>query len=265
MTELILNPIGIVHSPFVERSQAPRQALSRPEVGGVIELFAGRGFEDALSDLGGFSHVWVLSWFDRNHGWRPKVRPPRSGVKRGLFATRSPYRPNPLGMSLLRLKEVEGLLLHVQGLDLLDGTPVLDIKPYIPYADAPPRSEVSTLSAGWLEDPTVSDQARCHMVTFLPRAQEQLQYLAEVGVLLRPVLEQALSLGATPHAYRRIRVEGDYSVLAHKDWRAKFTSLGKSIQVEGIATGYREDQFSTPKVPDIHREFVAKFGFPGYG
>jgi len=92
--------------------------------------------------------LWVLSYLDRSGTWGALVRPPRGPrVRRGLFATRSPDRPNPIGLSAVQLVRVEGLVLHVRGVDLLDGTPILDIKPYIPYADAFPASR-----AGWIDE-----------------------------------------------------------------------------------------------------------------
>src|SRR5262245_42053141 len=133
---LTLTPIGVVHSPFVERRQAPRQSAAARAVRGTIELFPGKGFEHELSDIESWSHVWVIFWFHLNEGWKPKVLPPRSRRRRGVFATRSPHRPNPIGLSVVKLEAVSGLTLEVSALDILDGTPVLDLKPYIPYADA---------------------------------------------------------------------------------------------------------------------------------
>ena len=130
---LTLAPIGVVRTAHAERAEAPRQPAAAAGSAGTIELRPGRHFEDALADLAGFDRIWVIFWFDRNPGWRPKVLPPRSTTgRKGVFATRSPHRPNPLGLSVLRLERIEGLTLHVRDLDLLDGTPVLDIKPYIP-------------------------------------------------------------------------------------------------------------------------------------
>ena len=101
----------------------------------------------ALADLAGIDRIWVLSWLHRGGTWAPVVRPPRgTRERRGLFATRSPDRPNPLGLSAVRLVRIEGCNLHVRGIDLLDGTPILDVKPYIPYADAFPESK-----AGWID------------------------------------------------------------------------------------------------------------------
>ena len=109
------------------RSDATRRAS--------LELFPGRGYEDALDGLGAWDYAWVLFVFHKNveegRGWKPKVLPPRSDAKRGVFATRSPHRPNPIGLSAVKIERVEGLFVHVRDLDLLDGTPVLDLKPYV--------------------------------------------------------------------------------------------------------------------------------------
>jgi tRNA-Thr(GGU) m(6)t(6)A37 methyltransferase TsaA len=129
MDSFVVRPIGLVRSPFAEKAEAPRQAVAEGAAGvaGRIEMFPEH--EHALDDLDGFDRIWVLFWFHEAHGSRAKVLPPRSNRKRGVFATRSPHRPNPIGMSAVRLERVDGLVLHVRDLDLIDGTPVLDIKP----------------------------------------------------------------------------------------------------------------------------------------
>src|SRR6185437_11868823 len=91
-----------------------------------------------ISGLAGFERIWLLFVFHRSEGWKPLVRPPRGGGKRGVLATRSPHRPNAIGLSAVELVAVEERALRVRGVDLLDGTPILDIKPYVPYADAFP-------------------------------------------------------------------------------------------------------------------------------
>ena len=170
---LNLTPIGVVHSPFKERVDAPRQPSAARGVEGTIELFSGRNFEQALEDIQGFNFIWVLFWFHLNSTWKPKVSPPRSGLRRGVFATRSPYRPNPIGLSVVELRKVDGLVLHVQSLDILDGTPVLDLKPYIPYVDSLPDA-----SSGWLDAP--SDPQPEYAVNFAPLAEAQLGYVIAV-------------------------------------------------------------------------------------
>jgi tRNA-Thr(GGU) m(6)t(6)A37 methyltransferase TsaA len=135
---LTVRPIGVIHTPYPDRVSAPRQTYVTPDAEGTIVLESGHQYEHALEDLEGWDYLWVLYWFHLNDGWRPKVLPPRSKVRRGVFATRSPHRPSPIGMSVVKLVRVEGLTVHVRGVDMIDGTPVLDIKPYVPSADALP-------------------------------------------------------------------------------------------------------------------------------
>lgn len=142
-------PIGVVHSPFKEKFAIPRQA-GLAKVDAIIELLPPFARTDTVRGLEQFSHIWITFVFHAvasQHGsngeWTPLVRPPRMGgnEKIGVFATRSTHRPNPIGLSaveLLKIEIAEGVKLYIRGADLLDGTPVLDIKPYIPYADAIP-------------------------------------------------------------------------------------------------------------------------------
>jgi len=137
-------PIGVIHSCFKEKFGIPRQPGLVPSARAVIELTPPFDRDEAVRGLEGFSHVWVVFVFHAVLGaaWRPTVRPPRLGGNErvGVFATRSPFRPNPVGMSAVRLEKIlreDGRLsLYVQGGDFLDGTPVIDVKPYVPYVDA---------------------------------------------------------------------------------------------------------------------------------
>lgn len=153
-THCELTVIGRVHSPHKERFGTPRQAVLpadptlRPSEQARIEIFADRVPASALQDLAGFEYVWVLAFLHLNQGFRPLVAPPRDPNRpHGLFATRAPHRPNPIGLSAAKILEVSGACVWVERLDLLDGTPVLDLKPYVPYADAFPDA-----GAGWLEE-----------------------------------------------------------------------------------------------------------------
>jgi tRNA-Thr(GGU) m(6)t(6)A37 methyltransferase TsaA len=264
---LSIEPIGVIHSPFDERVAAPRQPAAEGARGviGTVELFAGRGYEDALCDLASWDHLWLVVWFDRNRGFRPKVMPPRSDKKRGLFATRSPYRPNPIGLSAVELLGVEGLVLTVRGLDLLDQTPLLDVKPYVPYTDAIPQA-----NHGWLEhtrDMTAGaarplDPLTVFEVAFSALAEEQLAYLrVEHGVALQERIVSQLALGPAPHAYRRIKREGDGFKLALKDWRVWFTVVQQQVSVERLGSGYRPRELfgEGGSAPAAHRAFVARF------
>ncbi len=140
-----LQPLGRVHSCYKEKFGVPRQPGLVP-ARGTVELLPPFNQADSVRGLEAFSHIWIIWEFSENtaEGWTPLVRPPRLGgnEKRGVFASRSPFRPNALGMSAVKLEKVlvEGsrVSLHISGHDLVDGTPVYDIKPYLPYADSIP-------------------------------------------------------------------------------------------------------------------------------
>lgn len=268
---LQLEPIGIVHSPSSTKVDAARQPAAAGDARGTIELFPGRNFEHALEDLAGWEYIWVLFWFHHNESWRPKVLPPRStGRRRGVFATRSPHRPNPIGLSAVRLERVEGLTLHVAGVDMLDGTPVLDIKPYVAYSDAHPGAR-----SGWLEGAaagadaaTPPDPVPGFAVTFESLAAQQAEWIeARTGLGLRERIVATLSLGPQPHPYRRIKSDDEGLRLAVKDWRVRFTADGRELRVTAIRSGYRATQLSghgtvSADTLAAHREFVAAFPAP---
>jgi tRNA-Thr(GGU) m(6)t(6)A37 methyltransferase TsaA len=247
------DPIGVVRSPFRERAQAPRQATVAREVGARIELYPGHGYEDALDGLQAWEYAWVVFVFHLNveqkRAWRPKVLPPRSETKRGVFATRSPHRPNPIGLSAVKIERVDGLVVHLRGVDLLDGTPVLDLKPYVAYADALPDAR-----AGWLETP---DPRPAWEVAFTAGSEAELSWLRARGVDLRASIVAALALGPQPHAYRRIRRRGAGMRLALKEWRVDFTVEARRIVVGSIHSGYRAKELATDPALELHRAFAA--------
>jgi tRNA-Thr(GGU) m(6)t(6)A37 methyltransferase TsaA len=248
--------VGVVRSPYVERVDAPRQAALARDVAARIELFAGHGYEHALDGLAGFEFVWVVFVFHKNieekRGWKAKVLPPRSNEKHGVFATRSPHRPNPVGISAVALERIDGLVVHVRGVDLLDGTPVLDLKPYVAYADAHPEA-----GAGWLE---TRDPVAPWTVVFGDAAKERLEWLRARGVDLKERIEAALALGPQPHPYRRIRRHGTGMRLAIKEWRVDFTVDEARIVAHAITSGYRAKQIATDAGLALHRKFIERFG-----
>lgn len=140
---ITLEPIGIIHSCFKEKFGIPRQFGLAEDSSAVLELYPDFAKEEAVRELDGFSHIWLIFIFHKSEtkNWPLMVRPPRLGgnKKVGVFASRSPFRPNPIGLSAVRLKKIDAVngnvLLHLSGIDILDQTPVLDIKPYLPYSD----------------------------------------------------------------------------------------------------------------------------------
>lgn len=269
LTTLAVEPIGFVRTAYTAKVQAARQPRAAEDATGRIELLPNRNFEHALEDVEGWDYLWVVFWFHLNRGWRPKVLPPRStSGRKGVFATRSPHRPNPIGLSAVRLERVEGLTLHVRGIDILDGTPVLDIKPYVPYTDAHPAAR-----SGWLEaegrraaGESPADPVARYEVSFDPLAAEQAAWIERrSGLSLRERITATLALGPQPHPYRRIRRDGAGFRLALLEWRARFVLQGREVRVLAIETGYRRGQIESAGAQAteplaLHRAFAREFG-----
>ncbi|WP_318445624.1 tRNA (N6-threonylcarbamoyladenosine(37)-N6)-methyltransferase TrmO [Photobacterium leiognathi] len=144
-----IDPIGIIHSPYKEKFAVPRQPGLVPSARSEIILQGDANSLEAVRGIEQFSHLWLLFLFDQNleAGWRPTVRPPRLGGNEriGVFASRATFRPNGIGMSAVELKGVRhengNVIIELGGVDLVDGTPVVDIKPYIPYSDSLPQAQ----------------------------------------------------------------------------------------------------------------------------
>ncbi len=139
--------IGVARTPWKRREDAPHQPNAVSDSAGVLEIAP--EYRAALADLSTFERIWVIFLFDRSRGWAAKVKPPRGGPKRGVFATRAPNRPSQIGLTCVALEGVDVVegLVRVRDIDLLDETPILDIKPYLPMVDAWPRA-----THGWLEE-----------------------------------------------------------------------------------------------------------------
>ena len=143
MQEIIYRPIGVIHSPFKETKGMPIQSAGARGVAGTVEVIPECG--DGLKDLEGFSHIFLLYHFHLSQGYSLRVKPYLDDSLRGVFATRAPRRPNAIGMSVVRLVGIEGCTLHIEDVDIVDSTPLLDIKPYVPEFDS---REVERI--GWL-------------------------------------------------------------------------------------------------------------------
>jgi len=141
--EIILRPIGVIRSPFTEKEKTPIQA-SRSQAIGQVEIYP--EFADGLKDIEALSHIYLLYAFHESQGYQLQVKPFLDNQEHGIFASRYPYRPNPIGISIVKLVSRKDNMLTVEGIDTLDGTPLLDIKPYVPDFDL--RTDVR---AGWYE------------------------------------------------------------------------------------------------------------------
>jgi tRNA-Thr(GGU) m(6)t(6)A37 methyltransferase TsaA len=142
--EISYHPIGVIHSPFKDITEMPIQPTGEASAPGTVELFP--EFAEGLRDLGGFSHVILVYHLHEVRRTVLTVTPFLGSEPHGVFSTRAPTRPNPIGISIVELLKIEGNLLHIANLDILDGSPLLDIKPYVPDFDAPMNAR-----AGWLE------------------------------------------------------------------------------------------------------------------
>ena len=255
--EFHFTAIGILRDGGGEyRQQSPRQG-ALAENTGVIELYPGRNFETAAADLTGVERIWVLYVFDRNSNWKPKVQPPVGSRRIGVFATRSPHRPNPLGLSAVRLLKVEGLKLYIAGHDLLNGTAILDIKPYLSEADSFPDSRLE-----WRDEVAFSRRK----LIFSEAAEVRLDWLeAHDGPDLRAVAEAQLALRELDPKRQRLSVEdGGMMILAFRTWRIVFAADETSVTVTDIRSGYGADELADG-APDkygdkeLHRAFRREF------
>ena len=253
-----VTPIGVFHSNQKHPYEAGRQPDEHHSEG-VIELFPGSNFEQALTGLEGCPRIWVIFLFHHNEHWNPMVLPPRGGNQKvGVFATRSPYRPNSIGMSCVEVLEISKLSIKVAGADLLDGSPILDIKPYVAYADSFPGVEPAWLAS-----------AEKHQVRFAAKAEEELQWLeAQELSQLRSFLLHQLEYEPTNSKKKRVasnEVKNHHAwpnpafVIAYRTWRALFELRENEVEVMEIFSGYSDADLSSEEDPyldkDLHRKF----------
>lgn len=197
-----ITPIGIIHSCYPEKFGIPRQPGLVKSSSGVLELLPPWNREEMIKGLDAFSHIWIQFQFHEAvaEGWRPTLRPPwLGGQKRvGVFASRSPHRPNHLGLSVVRLtgirKEKKGLFLEIAEIDLLDKTPVIDIKPYIPYSDCVPGA-----SGGFIPPP---ESVEREVLFTEAAAQACSEYEQRTGRRLRSLIAETLGQDPRPASQR---------------------------------------------------------------
>lgn len=259
-----LTPIGVFHCDARYPYDLPRQPAHAKEFEnfGYVELFRNQGFEQAVEDLEGFSHVWLVFLFDRNAHWTPKVLPPRGSRNVGVFSTRAPYRPNPIGMSVVELDNVstKPLRVNIRHHDLLNHTPILDIKPYIP------ADRIADARFGWLE---TAAKENTYSVDFDPLVYDRQAFIDQYCDVpcLWIFLREQLSCDPLRAARKRITDLGDGRyMIAYRTWRAIFgiDETQKHVTVYDITSGYTAEALNDPADPyddkDAHRAYVAKYG-----
>lgn len=266
--------IATFHCQKVNAYDAARQGSidesSDPASWGQIicnkNTMSAQQWKEALQDLNGISHLWLIYQFHKNNNWHSKVLPPRGSDKKiGVFSTRSPYRPNFLGLSCVRLMKIEfqkdSPILYVANFDLLDQTPIFDIKPYLPYADS-----FADATTGWLEN---IDQQK-FSVSFSQLAQQQIDFLFQNSITeIKNFIIQQLSY--EPFNKKKKRFVGE--ALAYRTWRIYFQQIHSNnneetspakIEIQQITSGYLPEELldlDNDKYQDkkIHQAFILKF------
>ncbi len=261
---LKITPIGTFFGDAVYKYDAPRQGRLFAGHPGRIVLNAGCNFEMALRDLEGFERIWVLFQFHENEGWRPTTRPPvppKGKDRVGTFASRSPYRPNPIGLSCVRLLKIDGLTLYVDEADLLNESPIIDIKPYIPMADAFPDAK-----AGWVEEQDLDLwEIDCN-----DQFEKMNSWICEHSEFdLLSFVKVQLAHGPLDETRRRITLEPGWSrgVVAYRTFRICFTydESRRYMTLTCVLSGYSAEEL-VEGAPDkygdkqLHRDFLKKFG-----
>jgi tRNA (adenine37-N6)-methyltransferase len=254
-------PIGFMRCAEKHRYETPRQGVFADNCG-TIELNSGNNFEQALRDLTGFDRIWVLFDFHHNKSWKPMVSPPHltDGKKISMFATRSPHRPNSIGMSCVELVAIKKCSIIIRNFDLLDGTPILDIKPYIPQADSFPDA-----TTGWLPEQLKTE----YEIEFTELVERQLDFIARHSSFdIKKFIELQLSVNPLDSGRKRLvcldENQGKYQ-LAFRTWRINFLYCQDvKIIVECLYSAYNPEELmlkADDKYHDknLHREFIKNF------
>lgn len=249
-----LFPIGTFETEQIEPYQAGRQpdSLGLP---GQIRFKSGENFESALQDIEGCTHLWIIFGFHLNQNWKPLIQPPHADKKIGVFATRAPYRPNPIGLSLVPFISLNSLILKVGPNDILNGSPIFDIKPYHPEFDVAENAHIS-----WLENSKLPKNS----VVFSPFAESQIEFLSKHKIKeIQSFIIRQLEYDPTNKNKKRVEMNSHFWTLSYRTWRVDFTISENSIGVLSIRSGYTdkellefEDKYSDK---NIHRLFNKEF------
>jgi tRNA-Thr(GGU) m(6)t(6)A37 methyltransferase TsaA len=259
--KITIKPIGVVQSELSHRYETPRQGVLAGNNLSVIKLNPKNNFQQALKYLDGFDRIWVIYQFHLNTNWKPLISPPRHTRKKvGVFASRAPYRPNQMGMSCVKLEKVEGLNIYITESDMLDGSPVIDIKPYLPYSDSFPDA-----ATGWVKN----DYENKYDVVLDQKAELKCNWLkdnADINLINFSRLQ--LEFSPTDTSRKRVSVDSENNsfILAYRTWRINYSvsEVEKKVFINQIQSGYSkaelkltdEDKYND-KV--LHIAFIKKF------
>jgi tRNA-Thr(GGU) m(6)t(6)A37 methyltransferase TsaA len=264
--EFTFKPIAFFQTSKTQNLEASSQGTMDPSARGSIDLKHWPEWPAMLANLEGFSHLWLIFVFHQNSGnWKPKVLPPRADHKVGVFASRSPYRPSPIGISAVKIEKIVASCIEVSGHDLVAGTPILDIKPYLPYADSFPEAEI-----GWVA------QTKDYELDWTERARQQIHFLRDLGLSeLEAVLRQQLRFNPTDKQRKRVRPAAettaetttartaDQWIFSYRTWRIRFSVQEQRVQILDLNSGYGTEELLAEADPyhdkALHRQFRAMF------
>lgn len=268
MTEIMIHPIGVLESELEHRYETPRQGILSEGITSVIKLFPKNNFEQALKDLEGFERIWVIYQFHLNKNWKPLVTPPRhTRSKIGVFATRSPHRPNHIGLSCVKLERIDKLNIYISGSDILNGSPILDIKPYLPYSDSFPN-----VKTGWVK----SGLETIFKVVLESKAVLQTDWLKKNSKInLVNFAKLQLEFSPTDASRKRISNILDENlnptnnyVLAYRTWRIIYLvdEESKKVIITEIKSGYSKEELLHSAVDkyedkELHNNFIKHFNY----
>ena len=255
MNVITFSPVGIYRCPYDYKQEQPRQGAFSAG-GGYIELRKGHNYEQALRGLDGFDRLWLVFAFHHNSTWKPVTNPPRNdgAGRKGVFATRSPYRPNPVGLSCVTLEKIEGNRIYVCESDLLNNTPIIDIKPYISDYDSFPDA-----SRGWLDNVKAVD----FDIEYSDAAAGKSSFLEKHGIALDGVIRSQLGCNPFDRTRNKLVRDGERFVIRFKSWRIFFLEADGSIRIDDIESSYTDyDELfgnDTQRDLEVHRLFNARY------
>lgn len=259
-------PIGYVRSAVACKHHVAKQALTTDEapIPAYIELIQDHHLEMAVLGLDGFDYIWVIFWMGCKTHYKPKVTPPGYGKRVGVLATRSPYRVNPIGLSRVRLIRIKGRRLMIEGCDMLDGTAVLDIKPYLLSDSAPEQA----LRMGWVDERQASLASQAWQLEFANQLQAELERLSyEDPYLEHSHISRALRWGPVPSKSNRLRYinhNPHHVELALGRWRLELRVDPPKIKAISLRSAFtRLEEINDPSMKKLHAPWIDTTRFKG--